>query len=192
LGCTPRMRQKVKGHQHRVEKSSCLRPIVVSQSAAVSEAEAGSAGEQPARNSQLETHGDDWRRGRRMLVSLPLHQPSPPHYEFPNASENSCFRYAPSQMIECCILPTGKERLTAIRGTTLGGRHTIVDAALFWAISRKPRVLCLQKRIYQPNSGWSFCAASRRSLEPAVSSAVKGAAEFSGRITNGRCCFKMA
>jgi hypothetical protein len=124
---------------------------------------------------------------RSHSINLP-----PPIYEFPNASENSCFRYAPSQMIECCILPTGKERLTAIRGTTLGGRHTIVDAALFWAISRKPRVLCLQKRIYQPNSGWSFCAASRRSLEPAVSSAVKGAAELSGRITNGRCCFKMA
>jgi len=59
MGCTPFVRQKVKIHQHQVENSPCLRPIVLSQSAAVGEAEAGSAGEQPARNSQLETHRDD-------------------------------------------------------------------------------------------------------------------------------------
>jgi len=53
------MRHPVKPPQHRGEKSSCLRLIVATQSAAVGEAEAGSAGEQPARNSQPGTHRDD-------------------------------------------------------------------------------------------------------------------------------------
>src|SRR5262252_435349 len=59
LGCTPEMRHPVKPPEHRGEKSSCLRLIVATQSAAVGEAEAGSAGEQPARNSQPGTHRDD-------------------------------------------------------------------------------------------------------------------------------------
>ena len=84
-----------------------------------------------------------------------------------------------------------EERLTAIRGTTQ------VIVTLSWmrpslGRSRMPRVLCLQKRISQPGYGCSFCAASRRPLGPAVSSAVKGAEELSGRKTNGRCCFKTA
>ena len=64
---TPCVRQKVQLHQHRVEKSDCLRLISCSQSIAVGEAEAGNAGEQPARNNQLETHHQDERgRGRRV------------------------------------------------------------------------------------------------------------------------------
>jgi len=70
LGCTPFVRQKVKTHQHRVEKSSCLRLIVLPQSAAVGEAEAASAGEQPARNSQLETHRHD-ERGAAVTAVAP-------------------------------------------------------------------------------------------------------------------------
>jgi len=44
--------------------------MALAQSAAVGEAEAGSAGEQPARNNQLETHHHDERgRGRRVAPS---------------------------------------------------------------------------------------------------------------------------
>ena len=64
------MRQKVKTLVHRVEKSSCLRLTALPQSAAVGEAEAGNAGEQPARNNQLETHHHDERgRGRKVAPS---------------------------------------------------------------------------------------------------------------------------
>src|SRR5262249_4643964 len=53
---------------HRLEKSSCLRLIVASESAGVGEAEAGSAGERPSRKSQPGTHqddelGSDWSNG---------------------------------------------------------------------------------------------------------------------------------
>src|ERR1700716_1175254 len=54
--------------------------------------------------------------------------------------------------------------------------------------SRKPRVLCLENEAGSRH-GCSFCVVSRRSLGPAVSSAVKGAVELSGRKTNGRCFF---
>ena len=84
-----------------------------------------------------------------------------------------------------------KERLTAIRGTTQ------MVVTLSWmrpslGRSRKPRVLCLQKRISQLSYGCSLLAMSRRSLGPPVSSAVKGAAELSTRNSYGRCSFNTA
>src|SRR5215470_18834952 len=92
LGCTPRLRHRVKAQPHRVEKNSCLRLIVSSQSAAVGEAEAGSGGDQPARNSQPGTHqddelGSDWCNGWPVAPST-----SKAHRieRFPYASENSC------------------------------------------------------------------------------------------------------
>src|SRR5262252_10435887 len=92
LGCTPEMRHPVKPPQHRGEKSSCLRLIVATESAAVGEAEAGSAGEQPARNSQPETHRFDEPGAIARPVApntLTLHR----FDRFPYASENSFFRY---------------------------------------------------------------------------------------------------
>src|SRR5215470_151924 len=92
LGCTPRLRHRVKAQPHRVEKSSCLRLIVASESAAVGEAEAGSGGDQPARNSQPGTHqddeiGSDWcKRWSVAPSSSKAHRIE----RFPYASENSC------------------------------------------------------------------------------------------------------
>ena len=51
-----------------METSYCLRQIVYSQSVVVGEAEAGNAGEQPARNNQPETHQQD-ERGRGQKVA---------------------------------------------------------------------------------------------------------------------------
>jgi len=84
------VRQKVKTHQYWVEKSSCLRLIVLSKSAAVGEAEAGSAGEQPARNSQLETRRDD-ELGAAVASVAPAPQTLHRIDRFPYASENSFF-----------------------------------------------------------------------------------------------------
>src|ERR1700694_6032057 len=83
-----------------------------------------------------------------------------------------------------------EERLTAIRGTTQWSSHSRGCGPL----GRIPLALgsLSPEAMPQPNYGWSLCAASRRSRGPTVSSVVKGAIELSGRITNGRCCFKTA
>ncbi|MGH9762743.1 MAG: hypothetical protein ACREDR_32850, partial [Blastocatellia bacterium] len=60
---------EVKTQAHRVENSSCHRLIVPSQSAAIGEAEAGSAGEQPARNNRSETHRHDEQGAAASVVA---------------------------------------------------------------------------------------------------------------------------
>jgi hypothetical protein len=64
-------------------------------------------------------------------------------------------------------------------------RHTGLDTALSKGKTRWPRVLCLQKRIFQEDYSCSFCAASRRLLGPAVSYEVKALEPMGGRNWNG-------
>jgi hypothetical protein len=63
------------------------KPKLFAQSATVDEAEAGAAGEQPARNSQLETPQDDGR-GRGGKVA-PFHLVAHRIDRFPDALKNS-------------------------------------------------------------------------------------------------------
>jgi len=84
LRCTPELRHEVKRKSHRVENGSCHRSIVASQSTAVGEAETGSAGEQPARNSRSETHRDD-ERGATTQAAAPSIQAFHRIDRFPNA-----------------------------------------------------------------------------------------------------------
>jgi len=91
------VRHKVKAHPNWYSESSCLRLIEFRQSAIVGKAEAGSAGEQPARNNQLETHRHDEQGGDGQTVApatASLHRID----RFPNASENSCFVYLRLQL----------------------------------------------------------------------------------------------
>jgi hypothetical protein len=82
------VRQKVKTIQSLVEKSYCLRLIVLSQSAAVGEAEASNAGEQLARNSQPETHQHDERgRGREVAPSRSTEYERTTAHRFDEASD---------------------------------------------------------------------------------------------------------
>ena len=91
MGCTPRVRHVVKSLFPRRQKRCCHRLILSPQSAAVGEAEAGSAGEQPARNSQLETHRLD-EPGAAVHPVAPNPLILDRVDRFPYASENSSFR----------------------------------------------------------------------------------------------------
>jgi hypothetical protein len=89
------------------------------------------------------------------------------------------------------------QQLLIARETDCYSWHDAEVVTLWWmrpsgGRSQKPRVLCLQKRIFQKSYSCSFCAVSSRPLGQAVSSAVKGAEQLLGLKTNGRCCFKTA
>ena len=99
-------------------------------------------------------------------------------------------RYPPHPqplLCECQVVPGSRVLLFSSCGSSLtaretdcyswhdsDGRHTLVDAALSRAIPKALGSLSPETKLQQITV-CSFCAASRRSLGPAVSSAVKGA-----------------